>query len=139
MVEKEEIPPKEGIFEKIQKNLEKLGIELETACDIQDEGKRVKCVVVAPSLKKSVKEMGESQRDQVVMVRVDHETSKTLDAWVETGAVKSRSEAAALFIREGLQVRASELEKLRGALDEVNAAKQRLQERAKDVFGDGSA
>jgi hypothetical protein len=95
--------------------------------------------VVAPSLKKSVKEMGESNRDQVVMVRVDHETSKTLDAWVETGAVKSRSEAAALFIREGLQVRASELEKLRGALDEVNAAKERLQERAKDVFGGGSA
>lgn len=98
---------------------------------------RVKVVCMAPDLKDSVKEMGESSRDQVVMVRVDGETAKTLDAWVATGAVKSRSEAAALFIREGLKVRASELDKLKDALGEVEEAKQRLRREAREVFGRG--
>ncbi len=96
---------------------------------------KVKVVCVAPDLQDSVKEMGASSRDQVVMVRVDGETAKTLDAWVATGAVKSRSEAAALFIREGLKVRASELDKLKDALNEVEEAKQRLQREAREVFG----
>jgi len=125
------------IIDKINEALNRVGIDLETACDIEGEGGKVKCVVVAPSLKRSVKEMGESQRDQVVMVRVDDQTSKSLDAWVATGAVKSRSEAAALFIREGMKVRASELEKLREALDDVDAARQRLREKAREVFGEG--
>jgi hypothetical protein len=126
------------IIDKINEALNRVGIDLETACDIEGEGGKVKCVVVAPSLKRSVKEMGESQRDQVVMVRVDDHTSKSLDAWVATGAVKSRSEAAALFIREGMKVRASELEKLRSALDDVEAARQRLHEKAREVFGEGT-
>jgi hypothetical protein len=70
------------------------------------------------------------------MVRVDEGTSKALDAWVETGAVRSRSEAAALFIREGLQVRADELEQLKDALNGVEEAKHRLREKARQVFGD---
>ena len=58
-----------------------------------------------------------------------------LDAWVETGAVKSRSEAAALFIREGLGVRESELADLKEALEGVNEAKERLRSRASRVLG----
>jgi Arc/MetJ-type ribon-helix-helix transcriptional regulator len=74
------------------------------------------------------------------MVRVDAETARTLDAWVETGAVKSRSEAAALFIREGLNVRASELDRLKDALSGVEEAKDRLRREARDVFNlDGDA
>ncbi len=85
-----------------------------------------------------MEEMGRSPRDQVVMVRVDSETSEALDAWVETGAVKSRSEAAALFIREGLKVRADELERLRGALTDVEKARERLRKEARKVFGEDS-
>ena len=70
------------------------------------------------------------------MVRIDEDSSKSLDAWVEAGAVKSRSEAAALFIREGLKVRGSELEKLQDALEDVEAAKQRLRNQAKNIFGE---
>jgi hypothetical protein len=127
---------KGGLLEKVEQSLRKLGIDIETACDIESAGKGVKCVVVAPGLGRSVREMEDSPRDHVVMVRVDAQTSKALDAWVETGAVRSRSEAAALFIREGLKVRASELGKLRSALDEVEAARQRLRDRAQEVFGD---
>ena len=83
-----------------------------------------------------MEELGRETRDQVVMVRVDEETSKTLDDWVQTGAVKSRSEAAALFIREGLKVRAAELEKLAEALQGVEKAREKLREEARDVFGD---
>ncbi len=61
-------------------------------------------------------------------------TSKTLDDWVEAGAVRSRSEGAALFIREGLKVRAEELGQLRDALADVESARRRLREKAKEIL-----
>ena len=97
-----------------------------------------KVVGIWPKLGESVREMGESPRDHTVMVRVDEDTSNRLDSWVEIGAVKSRSEAAALFIREGLQVRAEELSELEEALQEVEKAKQSLRDKAKTVFGEQS-
>ena len=132
-----------GILESIQEGLEEAGIDVDLGGNCATwswprKSKRVKVVCVTPGLKDSVDEMGKSPRDQVVMVRVDTETSEALDAWVQTGAVKSRSEAAALFIREGLRVRADELELLKGALDEVEAARERLREQARHVFGGDS-
>ncbi len=129
-----------GILGSIQEGLEEAGIDVDlggncTSWSWPKKSKRVKVVCVTPGLKDSVDEMGKSPRDQVVMVRVDTETSEALDAWVQTGAVKSRSEAAALFIREGLRVRADELDRLKGALDEVDAARERLREQARHVFG----
>ena len=99
-------------------------------------GRAVKVVFVAPDLQESVDAMNREQRDQVIMVRVDEATLRQLDAWVKTEAVKSRSEAAAVFIREGLKVRASELEKLEDALADVDRARERLHERVKEVFGE---
>ena len=130
-----------GILGSIQEGLEEAGINVDlggncTTWSWPKKSKRVKVVCVAPGLKDSVDEMGKAPRDQVVMVRVDSETSESLDAWVQTGAVKSRSEAAALFIREGLRVRADELERLKGALDDVEAARERLRQQARHVFGD---
>jgi len=130
-----------GILGSIQKELEQAGIEVDlgggcATWSWPKESKRVKVVCVTPGLKDSVDEMGKSPRDQVVMVRVDTETSEALDAWVQTGAVKSRSEAAALFIREGLRVRADELERLKGALEDVEAARERLRRQARHVFGE---
>ncbi len=131
-----------GLWEKIQPQLKAKGIDIDFdltdgfdfTCDT-DGGPKVKVVCVAPDLKESVEEMGQTQRDQVVMVRVDEATLENLDAWVTTGAVKSRSEAAALFIREGLKVRAGELEQLRDALREVQEAQDRLKEQAREIFG----
>ena len=117
-------------------DLENLDIDI----DVDFGGKRgIKVVCVAPDLKASADEMNETPRDQVVMVRVDGETRDALDAWVKTGAVKSRSEAAALFIREGLSVRADELERLREALREVEEAQDRLRDKAREVFGGSSS
>lgn len=128
-----------GILDSIREGLEEAGVDVDlggawSTWSWPKKSKRVKVVCVTPGLKDSVDEMGKSPRDQVVMVRVDSETSQALDDWVQTGAVKSRSEAAALFIREGLRVRADELERLKDALDEVEAAKQRLRDQARHVF-----
>ncbi len=130
----------QSILERVGEELESLGVTVDLgvgSCDTSDEGTRVKVICVSPGLREAVEKMGKSPRDQVVMVRVDAETSADLDAWVETGAVKSRSEAAALFIREGLAVRADELARLKDALEEVEEARERLRERAREVFGEG--
>jgi hypothetical protein len=125
------------IWTAVKAELEAHGIDVDECCDLEArEDARVKVVCVSPDLKNSVEELGRSPRDQVVMVRVDEDTSHKLDAWVEAGAVRSRSEAAALFIREGLRVRGSELERLHDALSEVEAAKTRLRDKAREVFGE---
>jgi hypothetical protein len=134
-----------GIMEAVREQLAKQGIDFESCCPTDEfadgEGvccrPQVKVVCVPPNVKASVEEMSQSARDQVVMVRVDHETAALLDAWVETSAVKSRSEAAALFIREGLKVRASELDRLNDALRGVRDAKDRLRREAREAFGMG--
>ena len=128
-----------SILGSIQEGLEEAGIGVDLSGDCATwswpkKSKRVKVVCVAPGLKESVDEMGRSPRDQVVMVRVDAETSCALDAWVQTGAVKSRSEAAALFIREGLKVHARELDELDEAHKGVESAKDRLRRKARQVF-----
>jgi Arc/MetJ-type ribon-helix-helix transcriptional regulator len=135
-------PNLSGILKAVQAKLEEHGIEIDLAGAVasaagggEGAGPRVKVVCIAPDLKDSVEELGQSSRDKVLMVRVDEETSVALDAWVETGAVKSRSEAAALFIREGLKVRQAELDRLSAALKDVEKAKEKLREKAREVFG----
>jgi hypothetical protein len=126
---------KPDLAKTILKKLREQGIDLDSLCCGSDEGSQVKLVCVAPNLGDALKEMGQSPRDHVVMVRVDEDTLTKLDAWVETGAVRSRSEAAALLLREGLGVRGNELAGLKEALEGVTKARQRLKEKASKVLG----
>lgn len=119
------------VFEELRKH----GIVLENLCCDDIEGARAKVICIEPDLGGSVREMGKTPRGETLMVRIDEETRKTLDAWVETGYFKSRSEAAALFMREGLKIRASELEKLKDALHQVAQAKNVLRDKASEIFG----
>ena len=128
--------PQTGIWDSIREKLHNKGIDIDAMCAAEGGALKAKVVCIAPDLMDSVLEMGQTARDQTVMVRVDEETSKALDEWVETGSIRSRSEAAALFIREGLKVRASELEKMRDLIQEVESAKERLREKARKVFGE---
>jgi len=121
------------LLEVVREELAKLGVDLD-CCGSPDGQPRVICVKA--SLGESIEEMSRSARDQVVMVRLDKPSLETLDAWVATGIAKSRSEAAALFLREGLRLRARELSDLKEALAKVEEAKRQLRERAKDVLGD---
>jgi len=119
----------------IQEKLREKGIDLDELCCDRPPGSAVKVICIAPGLDESYEEMGKSPRGATVMIRTDEETSRTLDDWVESGYFKSRSEAAALFLREGLKMRADELAKLKGALEEVKAAKDKLHEKADAIFG----
>ena len=132
---------KNNLIDSIVETIESLGVEIgdEIEESLRDIKGNWKVIGITPNLGESVREMGESPRDHTVMVRVDEDTSKRLDAWVEIGAVRSRSEAAALFIREGLQVRADELDELEEALQKVEKAKQSLRDKAKTVFGEQSS
>jgi Arc/MetJ-type ribon-helix-helix transcriptional regulator len=123
-----------NIWQTIRDQLKEKGIDLDTGCcDAAGQGP-LRVVCMPGGLSDSLQEMSRTARDQVVMVRVDEETSKKLDHWVATGAFKSRSEAAALFIREGLQVHGRELDELDDALSGVEEAKERLRQRVRQVF-----
>ena len=110
------------------------GIDLEELCNVDAKGAKFKVICLDPNLGESVQEMGLLPRDVTLMVRTDDKTSQALDAWRETGYFKSRSEAAALFLREGLKVRGSELEKLKDALQEVEKAKTILHAKARRIL-----
>jgi len=68
-------------------------------------------------------------RDHVVMVRVNDESLRQLDALVQSGIFKSRSEAAAFLISEGIKAqevlfariseRIKEIERLRSELKDI--------------------
>jgi Arc/MetJ-type ribon-helix-helix transcriptional regulator len=120
----------------IKSELGDKGIDVEALSCCAPDTSFLKVVCLPTGLGQSLEELGQEVRDQVVMVRVDEDTRRKLDAWVGSGAVRSRSEAAALFIREGLKVRASELDKLGEAIQGVEAAKERLRKKARDVFGE---
>lgn len=124
------------VWTQISKALETHGIDFRIGLGGEADLDECTVMCLAGDMKTTVAEMGRTPRDQVVMVRIDENTKNDLDDWVETGAVKSRSEAAALFMREGIKVRSAELEQLREALDEVGRAKQRLVEKARRVIGD---
>ena len=113
--------------------LENLG-ELTALCG-DAASRAVKVVAVPLGLREGIDELNTNPRDRVVMVRVDKGTSEALDAWVQTGALKSRSEAAALFMNEGLKIRTDELSQLWEGLRDVEEAKRRLHERAREVLG----
>ena len=124
------------VWTQISQALEDHGIEFRIG--MGGDGDLADCSVMclAGDMRTTVAEMGRTPRDQVVMVRIDEDTMNHLDDWVESGAFKSRSQAAALFMREGIKVRSGELEQLREALDDLGRAKQRLEEKAREVIGD---
>ena len=112
-----------------------LGVDLE-ALTSGPEGARV--VVVQASMEEAVKALGRNSRDQVVMTRIDLETANALDMWVSAGIAKSRSEAAALFLHEGLKIRERELNELSGEIRDYEQARQRMRSKAEALLGAAS-
>lgn len=94
-----------------------------------------KVVVVSGALKDSLSHLNDAPRDNVVMVRVDDASLAALDQWVTAGIAKSRSEAAALFIREGLALRAGELAQLQDAITRFEDAKSALKAEMSRIAG----
>ena len=103
---------------------------------LDGSGDTPKIVVVSASLDDARQALKQTNRDQTIMARVDEATASALDDWVKVGAAKSRSEAAALFLREGLKMRADDLARLSDALKAFEEAGARLRREGRAIFGD---
>ena len=80
---------------------------------------------VGESLRDTIKSV-RSARDSVVMVRMSKESLRNLDALVDCGLTKSRSEAAAFLISEGIKARASMYEKIAEQSKVIRNAREEL-------------
>ncbi len=74
-------------------------------------------------------------RSNVVMTRLSDENVKQIDALVEVEAFKSRSEAAAFFIKEGIQARKDLFQKVMPTVDKI----RELKEQAKKSLSQGKS
>ena len=74
---------------------------------------------------------GLGDRGNVVMTRLDDADLKQIDALVEIEAFKSRSEAAAFFIRQGIQARKDLFEKVMPTVEKI----RELKDQAKKELG----
>jgi len=63
-------------------------------------------------------------RGNVVMTRLSDEDLKQIDALVEVEAFQSRSEAAAFFIKEGIQARKDLFQKVMPTVDKIRELKE---------------
>jgi len=70
--------------------------------------------------------LGEKLEDRgnVVMTRLNDDDLKQIDALVEVEAFKSRSEAAAFFIKEGIQARKDLFQKVMPTVDKIRELKE---------------
>ena len=72
------------------------------------------------------------KRSNVVMVRVSQDSLDRLDDLVECGLTRSRSEAAAFLIAEGVKARTDLFDKIADQTRLIREAKERLKELLKD-------
>ena len=116
-----------------KKTTRKLIEDVETLVD--DVGEVVRVAVVAgsgaaqsvgESLRDTIKGM-RSARDNVVMVRVNKDILDKLDELVEAGLLKSRSEAAAFLIGEGVKARQGLFDTIADKIDQIRNAREELQ------------
>jgi len=71
-----------------------------------------------------------SARDHVVMVRVNDDSLKKLDALVQSGIFKSRSESAAFLISEGVKGQQALFDRISERITEI----ERLRSELKDII-----
>ncbi len=70
-------------------------------------------------------------RGNVVMTRLHDDDLEQIDALVEIEAFKSRSEAVAFFIKEGIQARRDLFEKVSPTVDKIRELKEKARESLK--------
>jgi Arc/MetJ-type ribon-helix-helix transcriptional regulator len=75
-------------------------------------------------------------REHVVMVRVNEDSLKSLDALVQSGIFKSRSEAAAFLISEGVKAQATLFERISERIKEIERLRAELRGIVKPTGGD---
>jgi hypothetical protein len=84
---------------------------------------------LSPDLREEIlKTVGEalSGRENVVMTRLNDEALERIDALVEIELFKSRSEAAAFFIAEGMNSRGDLFERVMPTMEKIRQLKEEL-------------
>jgi Arc/MetJ-type ribon-helix-helix transcriptional regulator len=74
-----------------------------------------------------------SARDHVVMVRVNDDSLGKLDALVQSGIFKSRSEAAAFLISEGVKAQEPLFARIEEKIREIARLRSELKDSIKDI------
>ena len=94
------------------------------SCSPEDQGK-----IISEELKEVCIKLGKDlgDRGNVVMTRLDDSDLKQIDALVEVEAFKSRSEAAAFFIKQGIQARKDLFEKVMPTVEKIRELKEQAQ------------
>jgi len=67
-----------------------------------------------------------SARDHVVMVRVNDEALRKIEALAESGIFKSRSEAAAFLISEGVKAQSALFKRIEEKIDQIERLRSEL-------------
>ena len=91
---------------------------------------------VGGSLRESV-QGALAARENVVMVRMNKESSTRLDELVEAGVVGSRSESAAFLIGEGIKASADLFGRISTKVEEIRKAKEELSRLLDESPSDG--
>lgn len=73
-------------------------------------------------------------RENVVMVRVNSDSLKKLDALVQSGIFKSRSESAAFLISEGIKAQEAMFDRIASKIEEI----ERLRSELKTIIEPGT-
>ncbi len=111
--------------EAARKKSEKQAKVLMMACCSEDENKTISDELKDEICIKLGKDLGD--RGNVVMTRLDDADLKQIDALVEVEAFKSRSEAAAFFIKQGIQARKDLFQKVMPTVEKIRELKEQAQ------------
>jgi hypothetical protein len=120
-VELEKLVKKGNIKQNVKKIDDEQKVEMMVCCP-EGENK-----VVSPQLKDEILMKlgnGLGERGNVVMTRLDDVDLKQIDALVEVEAFKSRSEAAAFFIRQGMLARKDLFERVMPTVEKIRELKE---------------
>lgn len=122
-----------------KKETEDKVVEEKACCDLSKlvlEGNGSKAVIVtagadhvSSDLRQTILKQVNSalkRRENVVMTRLNDDVLNKLDALVEIELFKSRSEAAAFFILEGVNARKDLFDKVMPTMEEINRLKEEL-------------
>ena len=108
--------------EKASKDSEKQAKVLMMSCCPQGDDKAITAGLKDGICIKLGKDRGD--RGNVIMTRLDDSDLKQIDALVEVEAFKSRSEAAAFFIRQGILARKDLFEKVMQTVEKIRELKE---------------
>jgi len=121
--------PKEKVKENAKSKDKQKKVAMMVCCP-EGESKEVSSQLKDEILMKLGNGLGD--RGNVVMTRLDDADLKQIDALVEVEAFKSRSEATAFFIRQGILARKDLFEKIMPTVEKIRT----LKEQAKRELGE---